>query len=54
MLSWRAYLPQRRSSESGAAIFTGTYFGMYAAGNSQPCQTPADLDQFEYENLEAY
>jgi alpha-N-arabinofuranosidase len=39
------------SSESGAAIFTGTYFGMYATGNGQSCQTPADFDWFEYEIL---
>ncbi|HEU0292844.1 MAG TPA: glycoside hydrolase family 43 protein [Anaerolineales bacterium] len=40
------------SSESGAAIFTGTYFGIYATGNGQPCQTPADFDWFEYEIME--
>ena len=40
------------SSESGAAIFTGTYFGMYATGNGQHCQTPADFDWFEYQIVE--
>jgi alpha-N-arabinofuranosidase len=37
------------SSESGAALFTGTYFGMYATGNGQLCQTPADFDWFDYQ-----
>jgi alpha-N-arabinofuranosidase len=40
------------SSESGAAIFTGTYFGMYATGNGRPCQAPADFDSFEYKIME--
>lgn len=39
-------------SESGAAMFTGTYFGMYATGNGISCQTPADFDWFNYEVLE--
>ncbi len=39
-------------SEAGAAMFTGTYFGMYATGNGTPCQSPADFDWFEYEILE--
>ncbi len=38
-------------SEAGAAMFTGTYFGMYATGNGKPCQSPADFDWFDYEVL---
>ena len=34
-------------TEAGAAVFTSTYFGMYATGNGEPCQTPADFDYFE-------
>jgi alpha-N-arabinofuranosidase len=34
-------------SESGAAMFTGTYFGMYAIGNGT-----ADYDWFDYEILD--
>lgn len=41
-----------RSSESGAAIFTGTYFGLYATGNGQPCQTPADFDWLDDQIVE--
>jgi xylan 1,4-beta-xylosidase len=36
-------------TEAGAAMFTGVYFGMYATGNSQDCQTPADFEYFEIE-----
>lgn len=36
-------------SESGAAMFTGTYFGLYATGNGSRCKSPADFDWFEYE-----
>ena len=39
-------------SESGAAMFTGTYFGMYATGNGVPCISPADFDWFDYEILD--
>jgi alpha-N-arabinofuranosidase len=39
-------------TESGAAMFTSTYFGMYATGNGKPCQAPADFDWFNYEILE--
>lgn len=39
-------------SEAGAAMFTGTYFGMYASGNGKPVQSPADFDWFNYEILE--
>ena len=38
-------------SEAGAAIFTGTYFGMYATGNGAASRSPADFDWFEYEIL---
>ena len=31
-----------------ASIFTGMYFGLYATGNGQPCQAPADFDWFKY------
>ncbi len=34
-------------TEAGAAVFTSTYFGVYATGNGKPCQTPADFDHFE-------
>ena len=40
------------SSEAGAAMFTGTYFGMYATGNGKPSPTPADFDWFDYEIME--
>jgi alpha-N-arabinofuranosidase len=36
-------------TEAGAAVFTSTYFGMYASGNGKPCRTPADFDFFEIE-----
>jgi alpha-N-arabinofuranosidase len=39
-------------SEAGAAMFTGTYFGIYASGNGKTCQSPADFDWFEYEILD--
>lgn len=38
-------------TESGAAMFTGTYFGLYASGNGKPSQAPADFDWFNYEIL---
>jgi len=28
--------------------FTGTYFGLFATGNGQPCSVPADFNWFEY------
>jgi xylan 1,4-beta-xylosidase len=28
--------------------FTGVFFGMYATGNGQPCDVPADFAWFEY------
>ena len=31
--------------------FTGAYIGLYATGNGEPSQTPADFDWFEYEAL---
>jgi alpha-N-arabinofuranosidase len=40
-------------TESGAAMFTATYFGLYATGNGTSCQTPADFDWFRYEILGA-
>jgi alpha-N-arabinofuranosidase len=36
-------------TEAGAAVFTSTYFGMYASGNGKPCLTPADFDFFQIE-----
>ncbi len=36
-------------TEAGAAMFTGVYFGIYATGNGEICQTPADFDRFEIE-----
>ncbi len=36
-------------TEAGAAMFTGVYFGMYATGNGQDCQVPADFEFFEIE-----
>jgi alpha-N-arabinofuranosidase len=38
-------------TESGAAMFTGTYFGMYATGNGRPSRSPADFSWFNYEIL---
>lgn len=32
-----------------AGGFTGVYLGLYATGNGQDCQTPADFDWFRYE-----
>ncbi|MFW5759486.1 MAG: glycoside hydrolase family 43 protein [Cyclobacteriaceae bacterium] len=32
-----------------ASVFTGTFFAMYATGNGQPSQAPADFDWFDYE-----
>jgi xylan 1,4-beta-xylosidase len=31
-----------------AGGFTGVYFAVYATGNGQPCQNPADFDWFDY------
>jgi len=39
-------------TEAGAAVFTSTYFGVYATGSGKPCRTPADFDYFDVEILE--
>jgi alpha-N-arabinofuranosidase len=39
-------------TESGAAKFTGVYFGMYATGHGKPCSAPADFAYFEIDPLE--
>jgi alpha-N-arabinofuranosidase len=39
-------------TEAGAAVFTSTYFGLYASGNGKPCLTPADFDYFAIEVLD--
>jgi alpha-N-arabinofuranosidase len=36
-------------TEAGAAVFTSTFFGLYATGNGQPCLTPAYFDYFDIE-----
>lgn len=41
-------------TEAGAAMFTGVYFGMYATGNGQTCQSPADFDFFEMQIKELW
>ncbi|WP_138750872.1 glycoside hydrolase family 43 protein [Paenibacillus sinopodophylli] len=38
-------------SSEVAGGFTGVYFGMYATGNGEPCQTPALYDYFDYLRL---
>jgi alpha-N-arabinofuranosidase len=39
-------------TEAGAAVFTGTFFGLYATGNGKSCLTPADFETFEIEILD--
>jgi xylan 1,4-beta-xylosidase len=36
-------------TEAGAAVFTGVFLGLYATGNGERCQTPADFSFFEIE-----
>ena len=38
----------RYLSTEVAGGFTGAYLAMYASGNGQPCQHPADFDWFDY------
>jgi xylan 1,4-beta-xylosidase len=42
----------RYLSQHVAGGFTGVYLAMYATGNGQPCDVPADFDWFDYEPLQ--